>query len=392
MRKLKYFLFLLLFALIISGCAKQNIEQTTGENKPTTPLSSENGVYIISSENDLLRISENPDANYKLGADIKINAFMPIGRREVDKNKNFSFGGTLDGNGHKITIANLCESKNLLPDENEKKYSYAALFANIKESGNVKNLFVEAFFDINSSNSLIGGIAGSNLGEISNCQIKLSGKINGDSNFIGGITGSGDNINRSSAFIDFEINGNFCYAGGLTGAGAKIINSYSSGNIKLSGTQDNLAGGISASSMASIGSCYSKVDITLSGSNSYAGGIAGFVEGYGTIENCVVLGDITFQNNASANRIVGDFLKWENKGPGTYNPNTPEIPFKNNYSILINEILKPDLKYDTYGLDFMYNPPQKSDFEKIGFKFGNNNESPWIFDNTNFVPLLYFEN
>ena len=106
-----------------------------------------------------------------------------ISLRGVDFAPIPSFGGTFEGNGHKISGLNIDDS-----------VSPAGLFGVIAATGVVNNLTVEGAVAPGGSAKRVGGIAGENRGTIQNCAFTgtvegtaklelLSGKaeeVNGD--------------------------------------------------------------------------------------------------------------------------------------------------------------------------------------------------------------------
>ena len=86
-----------------------------------------------------------------------------------------TFGGTFDGNGHKITEVQISES-----------YAPSGIFAVLQEGGQIKNLHVSASVIPSGEKSMTGGIVGENYGTITGCS--FSGVVKGEENS-GGIAG-----------------------------------------------------------------------------------------------------------------------------------------------------------------------------------------------------------
>lgn len=137
-------------------------------------LADDAGTVSIRTADDLVKLSEScaldtwsQGKTVELLADISLdNAdFTPIP----------TFGGTFHGNGH--TISGLSISG---------KYSHAGLFAEIQETGSVKNLTVTGLLELTGSCEAAGGIAGVNRGAILSCS--FSGSVSGSVN-TGGIAG-----------------------------------------------------------------------------------------------------------------------------------------------------------------------------------------------------------
>ncbi len=122
----------------------------------------------IRTADDLVKLAEScaldtwsQGKTVELLADISLDGvdFAPIP----------TFGGVFLGNGH--TISGLSLSG---------KYSHAGLFAEIQESGRVKNLTVSGTLNISGSCEAAGGIAGVNRGAIISCS--FSGSVSGSVN------------------------------------------------------------------------------------------------------------------------------------------------------------------------------------------------------------------
>ena len=137
-------------------------------------LADDTNTISIRTADDLVKLAEScaldtwsQGKTVELLADISLdNAdFTPIP----------TFGGVFLGNCH--TISGLSLSG---------KYSHAGLFAEIQESGRVKNLTVSGTLDISGSCEAAGGIAGVNRGAIISCS--FSGSVSGSVN-TGGIAG-----------------------------------------------------------------------------------------------------------------------------------------------------------------------------------------------------------
>lgn len=138
-------------------------------------------VHISTSE-DLLKLAQNckldtwsQNKNVYLDADISMT------------NINFAgiptFGGFFDGQGHTISGLNITSER-----------SYLGFFSRIQGDGVVTNLNISARVMPLGAQTIIGGIAGDNLGIITNCSFK--GSVSGE-NYVGGIVG----INELSGII-----------------------------------------------------------------------------------------------------------------------------------------------------------------------------------------------
>ena len=234
--------------------------------------------YQISTVKELVYLGavlESDSSNYGdkcyiLTADISLNdvsgfenwgttapeyGWKPLGETNT-------FGGTFDGNGHKITGMFIDADGNSTEDA----YDYYGLFSNLR--GTVKNLTVEqSFMRISGATSSVGTFAGnSHNGTVENCSsdavielIKaenaggIAGRGNGNitnctysgtitetdaTSFanIGGIVGNGGNIDGCT-FTGTLSGGT--YTGGITGWGEIVKNSVNKGDVN-----GDTAGGI----------------------------------------------------------------------------------------------------------------------------------------------------
>lgn len=238
------------------------------------------GVTLIYDVEDLLNVKNNLNGNYILMNDIDCTDVIvpPIG---VDESRAFT--GVFDGRG--FTISNLVASN----------ARYIGLFG--YSSGQIKNLNLSNLnYDITSSSYdviTVGGIVGYNSGTVEKCAV-IDGFIYVSSDF-----------EREGGLICGRSSGN-------------IKNCYATGNVTI--TQPNLgyawarAGGIVAYNTGNIFNCF--VDATVyakgyySSSWSYlAHGDAALIcaanKGNGTVENCFVLGNVTYANSSSGD-ICGE--------------------------------------------------------------------------------------
>lgn len=129
-----------------------------------------------------------------------------------------TFGGTFDGGGH--TISGLSYTKD---GSNEGFFRY------VQEGAVVKNLRVEGSISPTGTGKNIGGIAGSNSGQITSCT--FAGTIEGESN-VGGIVGSNE-------------------------AGGSIYNSAVSGTV----TGTHSTGGVAGRNLGQIMGCTNSAEV-----------------------------------------------------------------------------------------------------------------------------------
>ncbi|TVQ66828.1 MAG: hypothetical protein EA360_04925 [Balneolaceae bacterium] len=228
--------------------------------------------YQISTLSQLHEIRSAPEASYILLNSIDATAtalwdgglgFEPIGSEEQP------FTGSLSGNN--FSIENLTVNR---PDA-----FYAGLFGVIE--GSVSRLTIENAAVTGDERA--GGVAGLNLGEISD--VTVSGNVTGK-NDTGGITGrnSGRIENAVSAA---EISG-ADHTGGVTGRNeGTILLSRSSGNVSASGFRTGGFVGVNSGTITESSST------GMVSAGDIAGGFAGLNRQGGIIEYSYADGDVT---------------------------------------------------------------------------------------------------
>lgn len=198
---------------------------------------------------DLQGISQAPDKltkNYALGADIAASetatwnnrtGFKPLFSGDAQTDIN-SFQGTFEGLGHVITGLTI----------NKPSAGVQSFITALGKSGVIQNLGLR---DIAYDSNNTGGIVFRNFGLIRNSfvdggYVKAGENFKNLSNFIGGLAGSnvGQIINSyanvtvsmNDSFGSYRTDANFNYkAGGLVGSnGGTIVNSYAKGQVFVS--------------------------------------------------------------------------------------------------------------------------------------------------------------
>lgn len=216
------------------------------------------GVYTAT---DLLAISDAPNGNYILMADIDLSGYdwTPL-----CNDSEAPFTGVFEGNGHVISSLNGVNGL----------FSYTAAGSSGAEIRNlgIENASIHAQYE-NQWSGIIGGIVAYAKGDttISNCYFQ--GDIDSNANMIGGIVGNHSN----------EKPVEYCWMAGSI----RSTNAGSSYN-------EPLVGGIIGQSNYSnltITGCIHSGSIETSGYATYVGGISGMAEG--TISNCQNYGSIT---------------------------------------------------------------------------------------------------
>ena len=309
----------------------------------TTDFAGGNGTaeypYEVATFKHLRNMELYPDAHYVLTADIVLpeageggSNFAPL---FSDKGM---FGGTLDGQGHKIVNLTVYNTETF----------YSGLFSCISASGSVTNLTLENASV--SGTNYIGGIAGYALGAVTDCTV--SGSItyigtNSNKVFAGGIAGRAEasvdgcvtdvTITIEDAHAETNVGGIVGYlsyggsedpmtlsasgsitasssdtvsAGGLIGCssgGLYLSASYATGNVtSTGGSISSYAGGLVGYGGSTVTDSYATGDVTSTSNNSYAGGLVG--SGDSTVTSSYATGDVTSTGNGSdsyAGGLVG---------------------------------------------------------------------------------------
>jgi hypothetical protein len=259
---------LLLSFFILPDCVQAKYSGGSGE--PNNP-------YQIGSAVDLLELAA--DANdynkpFVLMADINLVSYSfttaVIAPDTDNSNSTFegtAFTGVFDGNNHTIS--------NLTIDTNGAGNDYLGLFG-YASGGEIKNLALENISITGGNDSYyLGGLAGYNQSNISNCC--STGNVSG-----------GDNSG---------------YLGGLMGQNAgSISNCYSTGNF-TGGVNSYYLGGLVGYNYGSISNCYSTGAVTGGDGLVDIGGLVGW--NYGSINNCYATGTVTGGDNSF---IVGGLV------------------------------------------------------------------------------------
>lgn len=241
-------------------------------------------VTEIRTVEDLYMINLDLAGNYKLMNDIDLTeataeggdwdfgsrGWEPIGSNGIYSGET-PFTGTFDGNGHEIKGLRI-DVKTLPSGTGE---SFVGLFS--KNSGIIKNLTMSGNINASANVYYVGAIAGINYGNIEN--ITVIGSINASANvyYEGAIAGINYGTikacaNKADITAKSTTHNNYVYAGGIAGySGGKgtITQCYNTGIIKsTSSFFDYLAcaSGI-AYNDATIDDCYNTGKIIASNTN-----------------------------------------------------------------------------------------------------------------------------
>ncbi len=199
--------------------AAEDYEEETAQLYSISGDGSEEDPFVISTQEDLMLVSDFPDCCFVLANDLEVTGDWEPLCALTDP-----FSGTFDGNGHTISGVSIT-----------KDYEYNGLFA--QNSGTIRNVDL----DISISRSGIpaqryfGTIVGQNnaAGIIENCNVNYSVAVSCSANysrvssFVGGITGTNDGKVthcRASGSVTpkggkYDDSFYRFYVGGLTGDG-----------------------------------------------------------------------------------------------------------------------------------------------------------------------------
>ena len=226
------------------------------------------------------------------------NNWMP-----VCPSRDTPYTGTFNGNGKSISGLNISSDA-----------SYVGFIGRLGEGGAVKNLTLEvANMSSTGSSAIIGAVAGSNIGTISDCHVintTISGKFRA-----GGVAGSNNGIvSYCHVSDDCSVKGesdSFLFLGGIAGqneSSGKITACYALCSLSVTGLGSKRVGGVFGSSTGSCTACYSCCKLL--GAPDYAGGISG--NNPGTVIACY------WANVPNATNVFG-------KGIGNGTDNTVKV-------------------------------------------------------------------
>jgi hypothetical protein len=347
----------------------------------------------IRTAEDMTAIGNDKDSkkgSYILMNDLTLENWTPVG----------DFNGTFNGNGHTITLIYAEQAKSAETLELAGT-AFVGLFRFIDRKGLVMNLHVTGSIVITNDKKAfrtiaLGGIAGCNLGKIANCRSSVSLK--------------GESTEQESIPSPVPY-GRSLSAGGIAGInGGEIVNCYATGDIEVSGDCHRIGGGIVGGNGYShrqelggdINCCYATGAISVHDDKKshIAGGIAGRnVES--KLVNCVALNsriDVTgtskknaiqfdYVNNA-ANGLFGDHYNYGNRRV---------VKSKNSYyrsDMVINMGISSNVdKRKPEGVAVDPTATQQREWWENSpkFAFGQTDEAPWIWDETQQRPVLYWE-
>jgi len=243
-------------------------------------------IYVRNALNKHYILTEN----YSLG--VGYNNWTPIGSNlEWER-----FTGTFNGNGFTISDINVPRSS-----------SYTGFFGYVDVGGTVKNLSVSGSVWTNVEEAFFGGIAGHNAGTIQNCNFQ--GEVSANWCNVGGVVGTNYGT-VDGCYSNVTVRGHFGI-GGVVGQNLGIVkNCYSTGTI--SGISWSI-GGVVGDNYGKVQNCYFIASVTDSVKGNYfIGGVVGFNENGGIVENCYSAGSGSISStgtgsldNSSVGGVVG---------------------------------------------------------------------------------------
>ena len=270
-----------------------------------------NGFYLIDSYTKLKEFAQivnggDTDANAKLTSDITATdtAWTPIG------NETKKYGGTFDGDGHKITGLTTPTDYG----------AFAGLFGYVNTGGVIKNVGLEG--GAINGKRYVGGVAGHNRGIIQNCY--NSSDVCSSGYNVGGIVGDNYSATIVNCYNTGKIKGEDS-TGGIVGYSlgsyddpANITNCYNTGEVIENydcGGVGGIAGGFCSSlnGKANITNCYNTGIINVTGQDANAGGIVGYnsaaTNGIISLTNCYNTGIIKTSDDGT---IAGGIVAYNN--------------------------------------------------------------------------------
>ncbi len=234
-------------------------------------------INVGRADGNYFELTGNIDMSDKYGSDIGGAAvsWTPLGNAE------YPFNAVFNGGTHTISGLYI----------NDKTGEGVGLFGYIGDDGVVKNLNVSGSV---TGHKYVGGIAGENHGNISDCVGTVS--VSGDNLYTGGIAGGNDG-NITATSNGGAVTGKIAYTGGIAGNNTGAVSECSN-----TGTVNGsvVTGGIVGENTGSIAGSYNTE--TVAGGDS-TGGIAG--ENINEIANCFNAGGINGSGNL-AGGITGE--------------------------------------------------------------------------------------
>jgi uncharacterized protein YjdB len=404
-----------------------------GDGTPANP-------YIISSAGDFDAVRLNPAASYLFGNDIDMLPLLSTKYATTGWNPfNLSAGAKIDGAGYQMKNLKL----------RDMTAPYVSLFEQMNAKSVIENLFIpnaEILTNANNSSG-ISFIANQMSDSASIRNVHITGNI-GEGTGIASNTAIGGfaaTMSGGSSILQSSFDGNIIIQsanggtkGGLVGtlqSGAFVEKSYMKGTVSAKNASGGTVGGIAgtmSTGRPKVQNCYSTADINIqyTQQNLGVGGIAGSLGQNGTakglVENCYATGRIvSVSSHTSDNIFAGGIV-----GTTTFNTNgnttlnmsglvalNDSITAKKagrisglNTSYDTKDIIQncyalSDIKIGTagaeaaitsiradsiHGADITVQDLTEAFYTGIGWVFGTDAASPWVW-NENGQPRLWYE-
>ena len=282
--------------------------------------------------------------------DIDLSSYSnwdPIGEYDTDTGTGQVFTGLLDGNGYLI--------KNLTFQAGGSLFAVVGDVNNSSLTGEIKNLGLD---NIDISGGTGAGLAILYSGNISNCFV--TGVIDSDSDGSSGLaTMFIGNIDNTYTSVDIEANGHSLIGGLFGSCMGEITNSYTTGNITNGG---QLVGGLVGQSYCDIANCYTVGNIL---GKENIGGLVGQQNG-GHISNCYTISNVqgddyfgAITGAAGNSAITNNIWNTETTGQSVAIGDNQGGTESNNKGLTTSEMQDPSnwSGWDTSIWDFSTYPP-----------------------------------
>lgn len=242
------------------------------------PVCAESETLTVANTEDLITLAKNCRLDtWSQGKTVVLTADLDLTDLEFESIP--TFGGTFDGGGH--TISGLSFQGD---GSNEGFFRY------VQESATVKNLHIKGSLEPTGSKKNIGGIAGSNSGQILSCT--FDGTIKAETN-VGGIVGINE---QTGSIYNSSASGNFSgthSTGGVAGRNlGQLINcsneaEINTGDYEAGGSLENLNLDTNLKQLTGDDEASEIVNTTTD-----TGGICGYSSG--AVQNCTNEGKIGY--------------------------------------------------------------------------------------------------
>jgi hypothetical protein len=351
--------------------------------------------YLISNSDDLMNIET--EGFYKVANDFVITGEWTT--------LDIEFKGEIDGAGHTITFDDV---KIIEIEGDDDK---CALMAELGTNAVIKNLVFDGEVSMGpfSDETRAGGLAAMNYGGlIINCGIKTSYTIETEKSLVfGAYCGEG---------------GGASFGSGGSGIGSNISNSFVSGDIHITYTNDAESydmircGGFNGCMGGALENCYSKSNITLTATDKlYIFSLGGIVGGTDTnagsqVKSCYATGTISaigadngFVCGITGDKVGGTILNSAALNAALNGPNTNRVFFTNGSEPCTNCYGRTDMMGGAWtssatgkdGADVTLVEIEAESWWKDTLDwanlFGSSDSAPWKWDAVKKRPVLYWE-